>query len=112
MPPAPPTFSTTIGLRSVSPICCANRRPTATVGPPAAYGTTSVIGRVGQSSARAVPEVMSVAATKTKGIKRGFMGGLLILHSRSTTSVAFARLGLDGNPAWTGRDSIAVVTFQ
>ena len=33
----------------ISLICCANKRPTASVGPPAGYGTTSVIGLVGQS---------------------------------------------------------------
>ena len=47
VPPAPPTFSTTICWPSVRPIGSAISRATVSVGPPAAAGTTMVMGRRG-----------------------------------------------------------------
>src|SRR5580700_5565194 len=55
MPPAPPTFSTTTCWPRISLTRCAITRPSTSVGPPAANGTTMVTGRVGQSCAPAVP---------------------------------------------------------
>src|SRR5580692_5825203 len=53
LPAAPVTSSTMTFCPSVRPICSAIRRPTTSVGPPAANGTTKVIGRDGLSSAAA-----------------------------------------------------------
>src|ERR1700730_17274018 len=53
LPAAPVTSSTMTFCPSVRPICSAIRRPTTSVGPPAANGTTMVIGRDGYSSAAA-----------------------------------------------------------
>jgi hypothetical protein len=53
MPPAPPTFSTTIGWPRRSLRLAAITRPSRSVGPPAAKGITMVTGRVGHSWARA-----------------------------------------------------------
>jgi hypothetical protein len=47
VPPAPPTFSTTICWPRSFDIASATRRVTVSVGPPAANGTTTVIGRSG-----------------------------------------------------------------
>ena len=51
MPPAPPIFSmiTCCCSASLNPAC--KIRATASIGPPAANGTTMVTGRVGQVSA-------------------------------------------------------------
>src|SRR6202007_1143506 len=46
-----------------SPSPFAMMRPSTSVGPPAANGITMVIGRVGKSSARAIPVNASVAAS-------------------------------------------------
>src|SRR5580704_18973759 len=51
LPAAPVTSSTMTFCPSVWPICSAITRPTTSVGPPAANGTTMVIGRDGYSSA-------------------------------------------------------------
>src|ERR1051326_9611961 len=51
MPDAPPILSTTIGWPSSSPIFCAWMRALTSTPPPAANGTASVSGRVGQSCA-------------------------------------------------------------
>ena len=59
MPPAPPTFSTTICCFKISPKRGAMPLPTTSVGPPAANGTIIVTGRVGQLSAAVVPGVAS-----------------------------------------------------
>ena len=59
MPPAPPTFSTTICCFKISPRRGAMPLPTTSVGPPAANGTIIVTGRVGQLSAAVVPGVAS-----------------------------------------------------
>src|SRR5437763_881177 len=53
MPAAAPTFSTTIDWPSSSPMRCAWMRALTSTPPPAANGTTKVIGRVGQSCAAA-----------------------------------------------------------
>src|SRR5579859_4938244 len=53
MPEAPPILSTMIDWPSSSPIFCAWMRALTSTPPPAANGTTSVIGRVGQSCAAA-----------------------------------------------------------
>src|SRR5580692_6523881 len=53
LPAAPVTSSTMTFCPSVRPICSAITRPTTSVGPPAANGTTMVIGRDGYSSAAA-----------------------------------------------------------
>ena len=47
VPPAPATFSITICWPSVRDMCSATMRATTSVGPPAANGTTMVIGRSG-----------------------------------------------------------------
>ena len=54
VPAAAPTFSTTMVWPSTSPIASACRRALASMPPPAANGTISVIGRLGQSCAGAV----------------------------------------------------------
>src|SRR5262245_33028280 len=48
MPPAPPTFSMMICWPSVSLMRAPRMRAMVSTGPPAAYGTTILIGRVGQ----------------------------------------------------------------
>jgi hypothetical protein len=53
MPAAAPTFSITIDWPSSSPMRCAWMRALTSIPPPAAKGTMSVIGRVGQSCAAA-----------------------------------------------------------
>jgi hypothetical protein len=50
--------------------------------PPAAYGTTRVIGRAGHSPARADPQVMSAAAVNARGIQWRVIRGLLTFQSR------------------------------
>src|SRR5262249_9339388 len=55
MPAAAPTFSITIDCPSNSPMRCAWIRALTSIPPPAAKGTMSVIGRVGQSCAAAWP---------------------------------------------------------
>src|SRR5262249_34719302 len=55
VPPAPSLFSTTTDWPSVLLIDAAIERPTTSVGPPAANGTTSVTGRVGYPCASALP---------------------------------------------------------
>src|SRR6266571_5150865 len=63
VPAAAPTFSITMVWPSASPIASACRRALASTPPPAANGTISVIGRVGQSCAEAiVVKAPSVAA--------------------------------------------------
>ena len=47
VPPAPPTFSIVICCPSSFDIACAVTREIVSVGPPAAAGTTMVIGLVG-----------------------------------------------------------------
>ncbi len=53
MPPAPPTFSITTCWPKVSDRRRPMMRPSTSVPPPAANGTTMVTGRFGQSSAGA-----------------------------------------------------------
>ena len=53
MPPPPGTFSMMICWPSVSPSAGCRMRASVSIGPPAANGTTMVIGRFGQSSALA-----------------------------------------------------------
>src|SRR3954468_24964435 len=63
VPAAAPTFSTTMVWPRTSPIASACRRALASTPPPAANGTISVIGRVGQSCADTVElKVPSIAA--------------------------------------------------
>ncbi len=47
MPPPPLMFSITTGWPSASPSAGASMRPSTSIGPPAANGTTMVTGRVG-----------------------------------------------------------------
>ena len=47
LPPAPGRFSTTVPTDSFSPSFCATIRPTMSLVPPAAWGTTSTMGRAG-----------------------------------------------------------------
>src|SRR5215831_16984678 len=54
MPPAPATFSTTTCWPRMSLKRAARMRPSVSTGPPAAYGTTMVTARLGQSCAPAV----------------------------------------------------------
>src|ERR1043165_8691219 len=67
VPAAAPTFSITMVWPSASPIAAACRRALASTPPPAANGTISVIGRVGQScaAAGAVKPASIAAATST-----------------------------------------------
>ena len=53
VPPAPPTFSTMIWVLRDFPIVTPRSRATVSVGPPAAKGTTTVIGFRGYSCAPA-----------------------------------------------------------
>src|SRR5690348_12064452 len=53
MPPAPPTFSITICWPRISAARAASVRPSTSTAPPAANGTTMVIGRLGKSCADA-----------------------------------------------------------
>src|SRR5213078_4486447 len=53
VPPAPTTFSITMGCLSVALIELPSRRAITSPGPPAEKGTTSVIGRLGNSWANA-----------------------------------------------------------
>src|SRR5215831_7687536 len=61
MPPAPPMFSITTCWPSTSLSRCPKMRAMVSTGPPAAYATTMVIGRDGQSCAGA--GVVSVRAS-------------------------------------------------
>src|SRR5262245_13385085 len=61
IPPATPTFSTTICWPSTSLRWVANKRAMTSVPPPATNGTTMVTGRVGQFCARPLCETNGIA---------------------------------------------------
>src|SRR5262245_26485034 len=71
MPPAPPMFSTITCWPRSSLRRAAMMRPTVSIGPPAAYGTTSVTGRVGHSCASAAltSDAPARAARRTAGAR-------------------------------------------
>jgi hypothetical protein len=69
VPAAAPTFSTTMVWPRISPIASACSRALASTPPPAANGTISVIGRVGQSCAGAVAGKAARAATAATVIR-------------------------------------------
>src|SRR5215207_8554877 len=76
VPPPPPRLSTVTVWRKASDSFCATTRAIASTPPPAGYGTTSVMARVGKSAARAVDineapanatlDAMVIAATVTR----------------------------------------------
>jgi hypothetical protein len=68
MPPAPATFSTTICWPSTSPSRRAMIRPSKSVPPPGANGTTIVTGRSGQfwAAAGLTPLTKAVNARSTR----------------------------------------------
>src|SRR5580692_8086637 len=83
VPPAPVTFSMTTGCPSDWPMRSPTTRAITSVGPPAANGTTMVIGRDGKDCAAALPAKPDIAATavvaKTSlriGMVRSLDGGL------------------------------------
>ena len=70
VPPAPTVFSTSTVWPSVLPMGMAIRRATASVGPPAANGTTSEIGRSGKvpwlNACVPVPSVKAAAQASSR----------------------------------------------
>src|SRR5262249_32616508 len=81
MPAAAPTFSTMIDCPSISLMRCAWMRALTSTPPPAANGTTSVIGRAGQSCAAAGPVKAHSAATAAVVVLR--MSCSLSAHTRA-----------------------------
>src|SRR5215471_11974321 len=68
MPPAPPMFSTTTCWPSASLSRCPKMRAMVSTGPPAAYATTMVIGRAGQSCAVAGAVSVTASASATSSL--------------------------------------------
>src|SRR4051794_27093571 len=62
LPPAPPTFSITIGCPSEARMRSAMMRAAASVDPPGGNGTTRVIGRDGKFCAPALPIPARIAS--------------------------------------------------
>src|SRR5215510_2927895 len=79
MPAAPPTFSITNCCPSTSDIPTARMRAAVSVELPAANGTTTVTGRVGQLCAEAAPTVTRVASAES--MTRGGLNMILFLQS-------------------------------
>src|SRR5262249_27302391 len=73
MPPAPPTFSMTTCWPRISLSRAARMRATVSTGPPAAYGTTRLTGRVGQSCALTVPIETIKRAAATMNLAMTFL---------------------------------------
>jgi hypothetical protein len=71
---APGLFSITTETPSVSRICSARTRVATSVGPPAAYGTTIVIGREGKAWARAADRPMLAAMDEASRHRREIKG--------------------------------------
>src|SRR5262245_13180170 len=69
VPPAPPTFSTRTGVRRDLLMVTPRSRATVSVGPPAAKGTTTVIGFCGYSAATALATVL-ISATRARAPRR------------------------------------------
>jgi N-acetylmuramic acid 6-phosphate (MurNAc-6-P) etherase len=70
MPPAPPMFSTMTCWPKSSLTRAAMMRATVSTGPPAAYGTTRVTGRTGQSCALALAAHVSAVASAAAAMVR------------------------------------------
>ena len=91
MPPAPGMLSTMTCWPSSSVIRGERMRATTSIGPPAANGTTTVGGRVGQSCAGAAAVETANAASAAPTIRLAFTGVLrapvpdtiLIMDARS-----------------------------
>src|SRR5262245_23608997 len=95
MPAAAPTFSITIVCPNSSPMRCAWMRALTSMPPPAANGTTSVIGRLGHSSpaATAVRAIVAAAAALIR-LSMGFS----LSAAASRPSPAGSRLTLSRRP--------------
>src|SRR5262249_40631432 len=78
VPPAPLGFSTTTCWPRTSLNPCARMRPATSLGPPAANGTTSVSGRLGQFCAGAVPVAASSPSSTPKAGTAALIIRLLI----------------------------------
>jgi hypothetical protein len=70
MPPAPPTFSITICWPRISAVRAAMVRPSTSTAPPAANGTTMVIGRFGQVPASCAKAGAAQATRANSGSPR------------------------------------------
>src|SRR5215510_9211748 len=72
-PPAPLRLSITIGWPSVALACWATSRASMSIEPPGVKGTTSVIGLLGKSSARATAGARD-APTRAASFRRPIIG--------------------------------------
>src|ERR1700730_6261186 len=80
VPPAPPAFSIVICWPRIFDMACVVMREIASVGPPAAAGTMTLIGRVGESCAAAAPTMdPSAAAIASRRIVFPPVGLVLVL---------------------------------
>src|SRR4051812_47139515 len=95
LPPAPARFSTTTCWPSVRLILSATVRAIASLPPPAAYGTTSVIGRDGKSSAAAAAVMTTIADIRMMARMRvGIALALMLLGPGAGIAHHFRPLGL------------------
>ncbi len=85
MPPAPGMLSTTSCWPSSSDIRGVMMRPTTSIGPPAANGTTIVTGRAGQSCADA-PTVATVNAASVVKMMRVDVLDMVVSAPNTTES--------------------------
>jgi hypothetical protein len=76
VPPAPPTFSTMMVWPNVRDMWSPRRRVTTSVGPPAANGTTTVIGLSGYWAAAGAP---LMTRTKSALVVRSRMKPIVLL---------------------------------
>src|SRR5258708_1228828 len=81
LPEPPVTFSTITAWPSAARSGSARMRATRSVGPPAAYGTTMVIGRDGKACARARPEAAGVAAAPAASCRKCLRGRFIMFYS-------------------------------
>src|SRR6185369_12793890 len=98
LPEAPVTFSITTVCPSVFRIFSARMRASTSVGPPAANGTISVIGRDGKLSARdeighAAAIVPTAAVMKSRRLMRCSPWGFFVVESHSTSWQSHSTLG-------------------
>src|SRR4029079_9703749 len=83
VPPAPTTFSITIGCFSVAPIELPSGRAITSPARPAENGTTSVIGRLGNSWANAgsAGESNNISKTRLANCMGGSLSALLFFQA-------------------------------
>src|SRR6187431_46801 len=91
VPPPPPRLSTVTVWRKASDSFCATTRAIASTPPPAGYGTTSVMARVGKSAAQAVDisedatvDAMVIAAAVTRLRRDNSSMRWPLLHATAT----------------------------